>query len=70
MMVYACMNVASIGASDALAGDRIAMPFASARESLLGTSRHFNALRNVVTIGGVADIDPPHQSGSIYEYAP
>jgi hypothetical protein len=70
MMVYACTNVASNGASDALAGDRIATPFAAARESLLGTSRHFNALRNLVTIGGVADIDPPHQSGSIYEYVP
>jgi hypothetical protein len=61
MMVYACMNVASNGASDALAGDRIATPFAAARESPL------NALRNLVTIGGVAGIDPPHQSGSIFE---
>jgi hypothetical protein len=51
MMVYACMNVASNGASDALAGDRIATPFAAAHESLLGTSRHFNALQNLVTIG-------------------
>jgi hypothetical protein len=34
MMVYACMNVASNGASDALAGDRIATPFAAAHESL------------------------------------
>ncbi len=32
-----------------------------------GTSRHFNALPNLVAIGGVADIDHPYRSSSIYD---
>src|SRR6266850_4744568 len=45
------------------------MPFASVPESVIGTSRHFAAIRNLVAIRSIADIDQPRQSIPIFEYA-
>ena len=36
---------------------QIRVLFAAAHESVVGTSLHFVALRNLVAIGGIADID-------------
>src|SRR5260370_39387258 len=36
----------------------------------VGTTRHFAALRNLVAIGAKRTSIKPHQSSSIYEYAP
>ena len=56
MMVQACMNVASNGASDALAGDRIATPFAAAHESLLGTFETCQPTLNLSAFGSKPEV--------------
>jgi len=62
MMVYACMNVASNGASDALAGDRIATPFAAAHESL---SWHIATFRFVAEFSHYREIADIAQAAAI-----
>jgi hypothetical protein len=44
--------------------------FAALHMSLIGTSRHFGAMRNLVAIGAKRTSTKPRQSSSVYEYAP